>query len=111
NAIVKAADPAFRSLVTTTIEGANAQGVTSSVNVMVPVVNDLEPKGAADDRASYDAFLSSGGNELWWYQSCMSHGCGPGATDPYWAGWPSYAIDASAIRARAQEWLSFKNNV
>jgi len=111
NAIVKAADPAFRSLVTTTIESANAQGVTPDVNVMVPVVNDLEPKDAADDRASYDSFLSSGGNELWWYQSCMSHGCGAGATDPYWAGWPSYAIDASAIRARAQEWLSFKNNV
>ncbi|MBS2033078.1 MAG: DUF4091 domain-containing protein [Deltaproteobacteria bacterium] len=111
NSIMKAADPSFRTLVTTSIESSNAQGVTPDINVMVPVVNFLEPKGSANDRSAYDPFLATSGNELWWYQSCMSHGCGAGATDPYWAGWPSYAIDASAIRARAQEWLSFKNNV
>jgi hypothetical protein len=43
---------------------------------------------------------------VWTYQSCDSHGCsgsGPDAT-----GWPSYVIDALSMRARAEEWLSFK---
>jgi len=109
-AIMRAADPQFRTLVTTSIEQADAQGVTSDISVMVPVVNALDPKDADSARASYDGYLQAG-NTLWWYQSCMSHGCGPGATDPYWAGWPSYAIDASAVRNRAQEWLSYENDV
>ena len=48
------------------------------------------------------------------YQSCMSHGCGgtvnmgsPSESDRYFTGWPSYMIDASAVRNRAMEWISF----
>jgi hypothetical protein len=48
------------------------------------------------------------------YQSCMSHGCGgtvdfgsPNASDTYFTGWPTYMIDASAVRNRAMEWISF----
>ena len=65
------------------------------------------------ERTRYDAFLARPGRELWWYQSCMSHGCQPaGSCDVRQerdeaTGYPSYAIDASAIQARAMEWLSF----
>ena len=55
---------------------------------------------------------------MWTYQSCMSHGCGgtvnmgsPSDQDRYFTGWPSYMIDASAVRNRAMEWLSFRYRV
>jgi glycosyl hydrolase family 123 len=37
------------------------------------------------------------------YQSCMSHDCG--GTNA--RGWPSYMIDALAVRNRAMQWLLF----
>ncbi|HEX9051378.1 MAG TPA: glycoside hydrolase domain-containing protein [Anaeromyxobacter sp.] len=113
------ADPAFRTLVTTTIQDADANGVTADIDVLVPVVNYVDDKGgdasrpAGDQRAAYDGFLSAPGKELWLYQSCMSHGCvgagdgGSPETAAYATGWPSYVIDASAVRNRAMEWLSF----
>jgi hypothetical protein len=48
----------------------------------------------------------------------MSHGCGgtvdmgsPTASDQYYTGWPSYMIDASAVRNRAMQWLAFRYDV
>jgi hypothetical protein len=39
----------------------------------------------------------------------MSHGCGSNtSTDSYWAGWQAdYVIDASGVKNRAMEWLSY----
>ena len=60
---------------------------------------------------------------MWWYQSCMSHGCGPGGeagpavvewtakTAGEFRGWPSYMIDAPATAARAMGALAFANDV
>ena len=67
------------------------------------------------NRTKYDGFLSqSQQKELWLYQSCMSHGCGgtvdignPSDSDQYFTGWPTYMIDASAVRNRSMEWISF----
>ncbi len=113
------ADPEFRTLVTTQIRDAQDHGVAGDIDVMVPVVNWIDDKPgssmAGDQRSRYDAFLASGpAKELWLYQSCMSHGCGgtvnmgsPSEQDRYFTGWPSYAIDASAVRNRAMEWISF----
>jgi uncharacterized protein (TIGR03382 family) len=110
----------LRTLVTTTIQQSNANGVTSSIDLLVPVINYLDdrPNGefSGDQRAKYDAFLAgSPTREVWAYQSCMSHGCGgtvnfgsPSSSDQYFTGWPSYMIDASAVRNRAMEWLSFR---
>ena len=36
----------------------------------------------------------------------MSHGCG--GSSSYFTGWPSYMVDASAVRNRAMQWLDFK---
>ena len=115
----RAAVPPLRTLVTTSIQEADAHGVTDSIDIMVPVVNFMDDRAgsryAGSQRARYDAFLEKPGRELWLYQSCMSHGCGgtvnigsPSETDRYFTGWPSYMIDASAVRNRAMEWLSFK---
>ena len=114
-----AADPAFQTLVTTQIWDAQDHGVDRDVDIMVPVVNWIDDKPgspvAGDQRDRYDGFLSSGKTkEIWLYQSCMSHGCGgtvdignPSADDHYYTGWPSYMIDASSVRNRAMEWVSF----
>jgi hypothetical protein len=108
----KAADPSFRTLVTTSIQEADQNGVTSSIDLLVPVINSLDDKPGngsswSAQKARYDAFR--GGSplrEVWTYQSCMSHGCG--SFSSYDTGWPSLMIDASAVRNRAMEWLSFR---
>ncbi len=120
----KQGDPDFRTLVTTGIDQARENGVDAAIDILVPVINFMEDRSEQDGsagpggqaRPKYDGFLASGGRkELWLYQSCMSHGCGgtvdignPTAADRYWTGWPTYAIDASSVRARAMEWLSFR---
>jgi hypothetical protein len=112
----KAANPAFRTLLTTNlpeIRDAEAQygiQVQRDLEILVPVINHLHDRPgnrfAGSQRSSYDAFLASGPRkELWVYQSCMSHGCG--GTSSYFTGWPSYMIDASAVRNRAMQWLDF----
>jgi uncharacterized protein (TIGR03382 family) len=117
-AIVKAADPALKTLVTTSIQDAQDNGVLSAVDILTPVVNYLHGKSAQDpggweDRYSGDQspryadwLASSPAKELWVYQSCMSHGCD--GTSPYFEGWVSYAIDHSAVRNRGMEWTSFQ---
>jgi hypothetical protein len=117
--VAKDADPAFRTLVTTQIWDAEEHGVAGDIDIMVPVINWMNDKPgsavAGDQRHRYDGFLKAGdGKELWLYQSCMSHGCGgtvnigsPSESDRYFAGWPTYMIDAAASRNRAMEWFSF----
>jgi hypothetical protein len=116
------ADPAFRTLVTTQARDAEEHSVADDIDIMVPAVNFIDGKPGSDDagsqRSRYDGFLRSDERkEVWLYQSCMSHDCGgtvdigsPTASDQYYTGWPSYMIDASAVRNRAMEWISFLND-
>jgi hypothetical protein len=115
----KAADPAFRTLVTTNISLANANNVTSSIDLMVPVVNHVDDRPGwtygGEQLSKYASFLAQPRKELWLYQSCMSHGCGgtvaigdASMSAQYYTGWPSYMIDASAVRNRAMQWLAFR---
>jgi uncharacterized protein (TIGR03382 family) len=117
----KDADPELKTLVTTQLWDAEEHGVADDIDIMVPVVNFMDDKAgsavAGSQRHRYDPWLrSSPRKELWLYQSCMSHGCGgtvnmgsPSESDRYFTGWPTYMIDASAVRNRAMEWLSFTN--
>ena len=118
----RAASPAIRTLVTTTIDEAQEKGVLGDIDILVPVVNfmhDRSGRFAGNQRARYDDFLAgSPRRELWTYQSCMSHDCGgtvdfknPTAWDQYYTGWPSYMIDASAVRNRAMQWIAFQLRV
>ena len=122
--LAKQADPGFRTLVTTDVDQATQHGVASSIDVMVPLVNFMDDRptsaygwtAGGEKAPEYVGFLQAGGEkELWLYQSCMSHGCGgtvdignPSAEQLYFTGWPSYMIDASAVRSRALEWFSFR---
>ncbi len=100
----------LRTLVTTTIDEANANGVASAIDVLVPVINFMDDKQgqyATDQRGKYDTFLAPGWpKELWMYQSCMSHGCG--GADSWATGWPSYMIDANPVRNRAMQWMLYR---
>ncbi len=112
---VHAADPEMRTLVTTSLQDATSNGVLSHIDLLVPVVNHMHDKGSGtyggNQRAKYDAFLRSGPTkELWWYQSCMSHGCGTNGGS-YFSGWPSYMVDASGVQNRAMNWLTFKYDI
>ncbi|HET9594079.1 MAG TPA: glycoside hydrolase domain-containing protein [Anaeromyxobacteraceae bacterium] len=121
NAMLKAADPRFPSLVTTTLDAATGQGLASDVDLMVVVVNWMQgkasdPEYAGPQRAGYDPWLAAspkGGarREVWLYQGCASHGvCNNfGAMDSTATGWPSLVIDAEPVRALSLEWLAFTN--
>lgn len=113
-ALVHGADPELRTLVTTNINQATSQGVADDIDIIVPVVNHLYDRSgtyAGNQRAKYDAFLASGPRkELWWYQSCMSHGCG-GIGGSSTAGWPSFMIDASGVQNRAMQWLTYAYDI
>jgi hypothetical protein len=125
------ASPPVRALVTTDIQSASVNptsGLTAAqvLDIMVPVVNHMDDKGtsgyAGNQRSKYDSFLADTSlyttaasstpihtgiaRELWSYQSCMSHDCG--GSSSYGTGWPSYMIDANAIRNRAMQWLLFE---
>jgi hypothetical protein len=121
-AALHTADPGLRSLVTHQLDAA----LFGAVDIWTPVVNYVDNKSAADGawevfgnhRAEYDGRLAAG-DRLWWYQSCMSHGCGPldgspvpvGDTPLYFNGWPSYMIDTPGMANRIMEWLTWSYGI
>jgi len=79
------------------------------IDLWVPLLNSLDPRAPSCPRPA----PRSSYRQLWWYQSCMSHGCGrlrPRDRDAF-TGWPSYMIDAPATAARAMGWLAFANQI
>jgi len=113
--LVHGASPNLKTLVTTTVDDADTNNVTDSIDILVPLLNFMDgkkPPYLGNQRSNYDAFLESrAGREVWLYQSCMSHGCGSHQSDPYWAGWASYMVDANGVRNRAMQWLCYNYNV
>jgi hypothetical protein len=113
--MIHSADPEFRTLVTTTIDEANAHGVTGSINILSPPVNFFDDKAgfpyAGNQRLKYAPFLQSNQrNLLWWYQACMSHGCFV-IGDNYFSGWPSLMVDNTSMQNRSQGMLSWLYDV
>jgi hypothetical protein len=108
-AVVHQGDPAFPTLVTTSINDANANAVTGSINILTPVINWMNDKSgtySGNQRPNYNGFLQTTNNRLWWYQSCMSDGCNTiGGT--YSSGWPSFMVDNTAAQNRSQGMLSW----
>lgn len=92
------------------------------IDIWVPNVNCLFVRGKDGElcakhppRASYAACERECAR-VWWYQSCSSHGCHSGpfgkpALDAYFAGWPSYMVDAPGTSARAMAWLAFVHDI
>ncbi|MFO0682306.1 MAG: DUF4091 domain-containing protein [Sandaracinus sp.] len=109
-----------RSLVTAQLRYAEPNGFADAVQILVPIVTYTRPPTPVSTVyqpvSDYAAWLGADAqNLLWWYQSCMSHGCGAetacGSADEDVTGQPSYVIDASAMQNRAMEWLSYARGV
>jgi len=106
--------PSIRRLVTT----AFSQQLPS-IDVWVPLLNclgDLSPNCPRPVARNSYRDAEAKGATVWWYQSCMSHGCDPGGTVPpqhraAFTGWPDYVIDAPATAARAMGALAFANGI
>ncbi len=97
--------PDVRRLVTTAWTDALVD-----VNLWTPLLNCVGEKNPTCPRAVPRSRYA----QLWWYQSCMSHGCssdGKPVLDPAFRGWPSYMIDAPAAAARAMGTLAFVNGI
>jgi hypothetical protein len=86
------------------------------VQIWVPLVNCLEPKPGYEDFCDATPPLEAytgekqRGKIVWFYQSCASHGCN-GSLKQYFAGWPSYMIDASGAANRVMQWLAWKYGI
>ena len=108
-ATVRAANVA--TLVTTSLESATNQGVIGSIDILVPLLNGMSRVAPGSGYANWLA--GDAKREVWWYQSCESHGCGDGCGDggsP--SGYlPNYVLDALPIQARAMEWLTFNYGI
>ncbi|GAC1537876.1 MAG: hypothetical protein NVS2B9_04300 [Myxococcales bacterium] len=103
----KAGDWAIPTVVTTSSTRGRANNI-KGVDLYAPVINWLEDK---PDMGGYTGPQRHNyGGQMWWYQSCMSHGCNrPGGwfERKYFTGWPTLQVDADGSRYRSQQWLSF----
>ncbi|MBI2816618.1 MAG: DUF4091 domain-containing protein [Acidobacteria bacterium] len=106
------ADPRIRNLVTTTLD-LDLRGV---IDIWSPPVNCVDSKPGFPPmcdrtvpRQAYETEIQRG-KSLWWYQSCISHGCnGPGGD--YFRGWPNYLIDAPGVANRVFPWITWRFNI
>ena len=109
---VHRADPGLKSLVTAPLHPE----WSDFIGIWTPPINCFERKPNRQsvcapivERTTYDSELANG-KQLWWYQSCMSHGCDIVGGD-YFRGWPSYMIDDAPVRNRIMEWLTWKYGI
>ncbi len=107
---VHSAAATLRTLLTANISDITNNGLLDAVDVLTPVVDQMQPHGQASQRPQYDSFLQrSSLKRLYWYQSCDEHeSCDQGGTPgPATATWPSYMADASPMRNRVFQWLAY----
>jgi hypothetical protein len=62
-----------------------------------------------DNTADYADDITRGAR-LWWYQSCMTHGCGQVGGALY-AGYPQYSLEYPAMYSRVFPWMTFKYDI
>lgn len=111
---VHGVDPAFRTILTANIDDVTKNGLLDAVDVITPIVEEMQPHGGASQRPKYDAFLArSAEKRLYWYQSCDEHeSCSPsGMPGPASATWPSYMADATPMRNRVFQWMAWMFDV
>lgn len=123
NRLVASADalrrhgPTARTIITSTIQEADAHGARAAVDIFAPIINHLDNKPRTGYFEGYqlDAYAAWRAGDprrrLWSYESCASHGCGTCGTahpDPYYEGWPQKVIDVPAVSNRCFPWLAFR---
>ncbi len=104
SSLIRSASPNTRTLVTADISTQN-YNLAGYVNRWSPNWASLDRKEFLDgpntaSRGFYDRRLMSG-DELWWYESCRSHGCATG-TSPRHDNIVTFTFDTSLLMNR--EW-------
>jgi hypothetical protein len=109
---VHSASTHMKTLITTDLALATPHNLLADLNILTPVVNLMEPQGGANQRSSYNSWLTGANKHLWWYQACSEHGsCSNGVVGPASATWPSYMVDATPVRNRVFQWLAFLDQI
>ncbi|RKI54556.1 DUF4091 domain-containing protein [Corallococcus sp. AB049A] len=104
-------------LVTTALNPA----LQGSVDILTPIINCFYPREGPQtchhvaDAATARSKLPSSA-KVWWYQSCMAHGCTGGpppdkTLDKAYSDWASYMVDHPAPLNRAMGPLAFGSGV
>lgn len=75
------------------------------VDIFVPVMDQFAVPGFPDE--SVYSRLQKQGHEIWWYISCMSHGCDALAD----SGRPDFTIERPATWVRAISWISARYSI
>ena len=112
------ASPSEPLLVTADLAEATQFGGLNSVDILVPLINQMDPQGGSLQRSTYNSWLASNccgaGNsptrQLWSYQSCNSASCSNGTVAGSYATWPNVYIDSYPAGNRVMEWLTFYHN-
>jgi hypothetical protein len=106
--------PVVPNEVTVEMTRAVANGITNTVDIMVPAINMMDPQGSQmEDLSLYRAWLAANPVRRWWsYQACSSADtCTNGQTGPVDQGltgtYPNYDIDGKPVANRIMEWLTF----
>jgi hypothetical protein len=110
--LVHKADSGIRNLVTAPLH----KEWSGAIDIWTPVINcfELKPQfgpfcNPMVSRSEYQTEIANGA-ELWWYQSCASHGCSIVGGE-YHRGWPNYIIDAGGVSNRIMPWLAWKYEI
>ncbi len=102
--IIRAATRAVAPLVTT-VHASRLD--LRNFGILCPVINDMDNLDDVNRQPELERLARHYHLKIWWYQSCMSHGCWVvGGRDTL--GWPSYMIDQPAIYNRIMPWLTWK---
>jgi hypothetical protein len=100
------ADLRLRNLVTSPRRSV----LEGPIDIWSPLINCFETKAGWPDFCEPTVSRGEYDSELWWYQSCASHGCNI-VGGAYFTGWPSYVIDSDAVSHRIMPWMSWKYRI
>ena len=99
--MVKKFAPSVRVMVTTPY----TKDLHDVVDIFAPVMDYVDAKGFPTFK-EYRA-IQNQGKELWWYVSCMSHGCDADMD----SGVPDFVLDRPAVYITSIPWLSLRFGV
>jgi hypothetical protein len=103
--LVHSADPEIKNAVTASLH----RDWVDVVDIWIPLVNCFASRQGFRDFCVPSVPRSEYTN-VWWYQSCASHGCNI-VGGPYFTGWPNYMIDTSPVANRIFPWLAWKYGI
>jgi len=100
--------PPIQTLVTTTIHSATVQNVLPSIDILAPVVDQIDGIYGTNQRSTYDTWLRVPSHHLWWYQSCdESSTCDNGKPGDARQTYANYMIDSTPVSNRVFQWLAY----